>query len=323
MRRRLLALLSLAALSQAAEPWEKVCRPVPADSARPGLQECSRLSNDDVRLLVRIKSDIRGMRWSEWSAEKGLHAVHVPDETFWKILDGLAGPQGEWLERDPSSIGKDSILFEAQVGQSFECRNCPGDWLAGTWGPFGASRLLVVRREPTGTRRLPDTVALVPKGTVSDAALLLKSSKPCRDKGGDCTEDRTGPGGARWHLERERSDEGWRKVRVEWDAAPLGDSVSLSQLREDMPGHELRLLLRNWIDAEADLFAANVLAPAPSLFAVTPGDWRRRALRGFRIEAILDGLVAASRVPETVVLYQDATCTAGIRGRTRWMEIRR
>ncbi|MEN9354900.1 MAG: hypothetical protein RL318_2225 [Fibrobacterota bacterium] len=307
----------------AIEPWESVCRPTVADTARPGLQECARLSSGGVRILARVKADVRGMRHSEWSAEQGLNAVHVPDETFWRILDGLAGSQGEWLERDPSTLGQDSILFEARVGQSFECRGCPGDWLAGTWGPYGASRLLVVRRDPVKRQALDDSLALVPQAQASSAVLPLKVSTPCRDKGGNCLEERIGPGGTRWQFRRERSGEGWQTLRVEWESQPLGDSISLSLLREDLPPSELRLLLRNWLDAEIDMFAANVLAPAPTLFTTSVSSWRRRVLPGFRTEAILKDLGMRSSFPDSLLLYQDKFCRAGIAGKIRWFEIRR
>lgn len=314
--------LGLAGASPGSETWERICRPAPADSARPGLMECPRLKTSSTRILLHMERDARGMRRSEWSAEKGLDAVHVPDETFWRILDELAGPGGEWVERDPSTLGTDSLRFEARVGQSFECRNCPGDWLAGTWGPFGASRLLVVRRDVPAAPATR-TLTLTPGADISTSALTLRSSQPCRNATGTCIETRTGPGNTSWTLERLDPKSGWTRVRIEWESQPLGDSLSLDTLRQDLPAAELRLLLRNWLDAETDLFAANVLLPAAPLFSVSATDWRRRALPGFRLAAILRELETAPRFPDTLLLYQDQNGSAGIRGKLRWMELSR
>jgi hypothetical protein len=317
--------LILSLLSRTApEAWERICRPVPADSARPGLWACPRLDvTDGTRILVRCESDPSGPQRLEWSAERGLEAFHLPDATFWKILDGLAGPQGEWVERDPATLGKDSLPFRASLTQAFECRGCPTDWLAGTWGPFGAQRLLVVRRRAASPSGSGDSLALVPRASVDASVLEILTSLPCRDKGGACTEERRGPGDARWHLERPNSQTGWSRIRVEWESQPLGDSIPLAQLREDLPAGELALLLRNWLDAETDLFAANVLDPAPVLFTASGSDWRRRALRGFRLDAILAQVPHLAAFPDSVLLYDDGRCRAGIRGRLRWFEITR
>lgn len=315
-------LAALAGAGKAAEPWERVCRPSPADSARPGLLECTRLSSAPTRILLRVKSDAAGMLRSEWSAEKDLDAVHVPDETFWKILDELAGPGGEWIERDPSTLGSDSLRFEARVGQSFECRSCPGDWLAGTWGPFGASRLLVVRRDAAASPK-SSGLSLAPGAGISTSALPLQSAQPCKTEPGNCLEMRTGPGGTLWTLERPSAKSGWTRLKVQWEAQALGDSLSLEQLREDLPPSELRLLLRNWLDAETDLFAANVLLPAAPLFTASASDWRQRALPGFRLGTILRELETAAHVPDTLLLFQDNHGSAGIRGKVRWMELSR
>jgi hypothetical protein len=296
------------------------CRPQFADTARPGLWECSRLGSDSARVLVRVQDDGRGaVRYLEWSAEQGAEAVHLPDAAFWKILDAFAG-EGEWGERDPGTIGPDTAVFPGALGQAFECLGCPEPLLAGTWGPFGASRLLIASRHP-GHDTAAARLGLRSVKDISTLALPPLSSQPCREKEGTCEDVRSGPGGTRWRFRRSHPDSSWESLRVEWTGTSIGDSVSLDQMRDDLPPKEMQLLLSNWLDSECDLFAANVLTPGQAFLTATPAQWRSRRLPGFQLKSILDRLKASHSVPASLFLYGDSWCRAGIEGRLRWMEL--
>jgi len=301
-------------------PSLNVCRPHPADPARPGLWECSRLSSDSAHVLVRAQDDGQGgVRYLEWSAERGAEAVHLPDEAFWKILDAFA-ENGEWGERDPGTIGPDTAVFPGALGQAFECLGCPELLLAGTWGPFGASRLLIAPRRPHRDT-VPPRLGLRSVKEISPLALTPLSSLPCREKQGTCEELRSGPGGARWRFQRSHPDSAWESLRVEWQGGSIGDSISLDQLREDLPPKEMQLLLANWLDSECDLFAANVLAPGQAFLTATAAQWRSRRLPGFQLTDLLTRLKTAPSIPTSMLFYRDAWCRAGIEGKLRWMEL--
>jgi len=302
-------------------PQTAVCKGVPADPARPGLWECPRLGKDSVRVLLRAESLPKGeVRFLEWSAERKLAPVHLPEETFWKILDHFAG-DGEWAERDVKAIGKDTALFPASVGQLFECVRCPAPLIAGTWGPRGSARLVMARRSQASP--VAAALALQSVTYVSRLSLPPLTSKPCREKGGDCEEVRSGPGDARWTFRRTHPDSAWETVRIEWQAGAFGDSLSVKALKEDMPPKDVEFLLSNWLSAESDLFAANAIAPGEAFLTATSADWRTRNLPGFRLNAILARILATGEVPKSVTIYQDSHGRAGIAGRLRWMEITR
>jgi hypothetical protein len=294
-----------------------VCRGVPADSARPGLWDCRRLGKDSLRVLARLLDG--GIL--EWSAERGLQAEDLPEEAFWKILDAFAGEQGEWLEREPASMGKETARFPEALEQAFECRNCPQPLIAGTAGK-GATRLMISLRAGDATA-VSRTLALRRFAQADPRDFPVLASMPCRIKGGACQDVRLGPGGARWTFRRTRPDSDWESLRVEWQGRPLGDSVSLDGLREDMPPKEFRMLLGNWLESEGDLFLVNVIAPGQPFLTASPDDWRRHRLRGFRTERLLAQLENAHAVPSSVLLYQDETCRIGIRDGLRWMEVRK
>ena len=300
-------------------PTVAVCKGTPAGPARPELWECPRLGKDSVHVFLRAETQKIGeIRYLEWSAERKLAPVHLPEETFWKILDHFAG-DGEWAERDTKAIGRDTASFPASVGQLFECIRCPAPLIAGTWGPLGSARLVIARRtqaSPTAT-----ALALQPVTYVSRLSLPSQSSKPCREKGGDCEEVRTGPGETRWTFQRSHPDSAWEKVRVEWTAGIFGDSLSVKALKDDMPLKDVSFLLSNWLSAETDMFAANVIAPGEAFLTATSADWRTRNLPGFHQEEILTKMLATGTTPKAVTIYEDRSSRAGIDGRLRWMEI--
>lgn len=303
-------------------PALSFCRPHPADPARPGLWACTRLESDSARVLVRTQDDGQGgVRYLEWSAEKDAEAVHLPDAAFWKILDAFA-EEGEWNERDPGTIGPDTAVFPGALGQAFECQGCPEPLLAGTWGPFGTSRLLIARRH---SKRDTAMVRLGLRSVkdISTLALPPLSSLPCREKEGTCEDVRSGPGGTLWRFRRSHPDSSWESLRVEWTGASIGDSISLDQLREDLPPKEMQLLLANWLDSECDLFAANVLAPGQAFLSATSAQWHSRRLPGFQLKSLLDRLKASHSIPPSLLLYTDAWCRAGVEGKLRWMELSR
>ena len=211
-----------------------------ADPARPGLWK-ARGRDSDPRVLVRVDTTAAGdILRSEWSAEKGVQEVDLPDDRFWVILDGFA--QGrEWIETDPDALPAKVFLTPVtELAQGFRCTACRPSLVAATWSPHGGTRLLVGRSTaPQGTPRLALSETVSEEGIlslVSQQGLSIETKNPCREGKGFCALDLAGPKGERWRLSRRDGSSPWRLAEAtfpgnawwnpEWDWDSPPDRVS-------------------------------------------------------------------------------------------------
>lgn len=292
----------------------------PARSPRLGVWDCRRLSDGTLRVLAFADSSSgRSLRSVDWWAESGARDVDLPDETFWAVLDGLSDGK-EWTESDPEALD-DAFRsgLEGPAAQGFLCRSCSLRLEAATWVSHGSTRLRVSRIAGASrhaaaaglSRGLTDAGI---RSLAGQRGLGVVSANPCREGGGDCVLELSGPKGQRWIFRRSGGDSSWNTMEASWPGGPWwSPEWSWDSLRVESR-RDFADLLEQWIGADADVAARNLLAPVEPALSFPVSAWFDRSLPGLRLHALADSLSRLPSPPPTLETARMPGLRAGIDG---------
>jgi hypothetical protein len=285
---------------------------------RQGVWESGLLSSDTARVLVRPDplsgGEIRSM---EWWAERGARDRDLPDETFWNILDGLSGNK-EWTESDPDALPADFAKgMEKVPAQGFLCRSCDPQLVAATWVSHGTTRLRTGRIDaharPAGVPGLAQGITEAGlRSLAGQKGLAIASANPCRVGDGSCTLELSGPKGQKWVFQRRSGDASWSTVEATVQAGPWWspewnwDSLRIESRKE------LANTLAEWLSADADVAARNLLGPIEPVLSFPVSAWISRTLPGLRFAALGDSLSQLAAPPPNLELVRTPTLSATI-----------
>jgi len=289
----------------------------PVSSSRRGTWEIGRLSADTARILVRPDS-LRGgaLEGVDWWAERSGRELDLPDGVFWNILDGLSAG-AEWTESDPDALPPEFLAtMPGKPAQGFLCRSCDPPLAAATWVSSGSTRLRTGRTAMPKGPTLPGLASgITEKGLESlanDLGLELESNTPCHRGTGACALRFSGPKGQRWVFRRASGDSPWSSVEATLQAGPWWspqwnwDSLRIANR------HEFANTLSEWLGADADVSARNLLGPIEPVLNFPVSAWIRRGLPGLRFEALGDSLSHFDTPPSNLVLVRMPTLEASI-----------
>ena len=280
--------------------------------------ESGLLSSDTARVLVRPApqsgGDIQSM---EWWAERGARDRDLPDDAFWSILDGLSG-NDEWTESDPDALPADFVKgMEKDAAQGFLCRTCDPQLVAATWVSHGTTRLRTARVKTSARGEgAPGLAAGITEAGLRSMAgqqgLGVASANPCRRGGGSCTLELSGPKGQRWVFNRKSGDAPWTSVEASIQAGPWWspewnwDSLRIENRRE------FANTLVEWLSADADVAARNLLGPIEPVLSFPVSTWITRTLPGLRFAALGDSLSRLAVPPSNLEFVRTPTLHATI-----------
>jgi len=290
----------------------------PVSSARRGTWETSFLSSDTARILARPDS-LRGgaLQGVDWWAERSGREMDLPDDVFWKILDGLSAG-AEWTEADPDALPPDFLAtMPDKPAQGFLCRSCTPPLAAATWVSDGSTRLRTGRiAGPKGAPPPPGLASgITEKGLrslASDRGLGLESTAPCDGGKGDCTVELSGPKGQRWIFRRTSGKAPWSSVEGTlqdgpwWSPQWNWDSLRIANR------HEFANTLSEWLGADADVSARNLLGPIEPVLDFPVSAWLARTLPGMHFGALGDSLSRLDVPPSNLELVRAPTLRASI-----------
>ena len=296
--------------------WEAT----PVRSPRKGVWDCARVRSGDFRVLAWADSARDGsVRALDWWAEAGARDADLPDDAFWAVLDGLSAGR-EWTESDPDALGPVLRGMEAPAAQGFLCRSCEPPLEAATWVSHGSTHLRVALRPgsaPSNGSQPGLSPGLTAEGIRSLAAqrgLSVLSANPCREGGGDCILELSGPKGQRWSFRRSSGNSPWSFLEGSWQNGPWWsaewnwDSIRTEGRREFAD------LLEQWIGADADVSARALLSPLEPALSFPVSSWFSRRLSGFRIRALADSLSRLPSPPSGLELMGSPTLRASVDG---------
>ena len=285
----------------------------PLSIPREGVWESGLLSSDTARVLVRPDPlPGGGIKAQEWWAELGARDRDLPDDVFWKILDGLSANK-EWTESDPDALPRDfSKELENEAAQGFLCRTCDPQLVAATWVSHGTTRLRTAR---TGSiargAGVPGLAAGITEAGLRSLAgqkgLGIASANPCRHGDGSCTLELSGPKGQKWLFKRTSGDAPWSSVEATVQAGPWWspewnwDSLRIESRKE------LANTLSEWLSADADVAARNLLGPIEPVLSFPVSAWISRSLPGMRFPALGDSLSRLSAPPSNLEIVRTPT----------------
>lgn len=292
----------------------------PLSAPRKGVWESGLLSSDTARVLVRpeLRSDGE-VQAAEWWAERGARDRDLPDDAFWGILDGLSGNK-EWTEADPDALPPEfSKGMEKDAAQGFLCRSCEPRLAAATWVSHGTTRLRTARLG-TSTRSggAPNLASGITEAGLRSLAgqrgLGIASANPCREGNGACTLVLSGPKGQKWVFERGAGDAPWSSVEATVQAGPWWspewnwDSLRIED-RKEFAG-----TLAEWLSADADVSARNLLGPIEPVLSFPVSAWISRTLPGLRLrfKALGDSLSRLEAPPSGLEIVRTPTLSATI-----------
>lgn len=294
--------------------WKLSPLPVP----RKDVWESGLLSCDTVRALVRLETSQGGeVQAAQWWAERGARDLDLPDDVFWSILDGLSANK-EWTESDPDALPPDFAKgMEKAPAQGFLCRTCEPQLVAATWVSHGTTRLRTARIETANhAARTPGLADGITEAGLRSLAgqkgLGIASANPCRKGDGSCTLELSGPKGQKWVFKRSSGDEPWSSVEATVQAGPWWspewnwDSLRIESRKE------LANTLAEWLSADADVAARNLLGPIEPVLSFPVSAWISRSLPGLRFAALGDSLSRLAAPPPNVDLVRTPTLLATI-----------
>jgi hypothetical protein len=280
--------------------------------------ESGLLSTDSANVLVRPDSQPGGdVQALEWWAERGARDRDLPDDVFWNILDGLSANK-EWTESDPDALPADFAKgMEKTPAQGFLCRACEPQLVAATWVSHGTTRLRTARLKsasrPSGAPGL--AAGITEDGLRSLAGqkgLGIASANPCRKGSGSCTLELSGPKGQKWVFKRASGDAPWSSVEATLQAGPWWSSEwNWDSLRIESR-KEFANTLAEWLSADADVAARNLLGPIEPVLSFPVSAWFTRTLPGLRFPALGDSLSKLAAPPSNLELVRTPTLSAAI-----------
>lgn len=323
--RRTAAALVLASLVQAGgwpqdmDGFRRDWSLAPASAPRKGIWLSSRISSASARILVYADSTAgRDVRAMDWWAESGARDIDLPDDAFWGILDGLSGNK-EWTESDPGALGPEIRKgLEGEPAQGFLCRSCEPRLEAATWVSHGTTRLRVARLKSGGAAR-STAVGLSPgltadgiRSLAGQKGLSVLSVNPCREGGGECVMDLSGPKGQKWIFRRGSGNDAWSSLEASFQAGPWWsaewnwDSLRIQSRRE------FAELLTEWLSADADVAARTLLGPVEPVLSFPVSAWLSRSLPGMRIAAVADSFSRLTSPPSNFQLVRSPALKASV-----------
>lgn len=295
----------------------KAWKLVPADPARPDLWESRKWPGGTRRLLVRADSARDGaVRSVEWSAEEGVRALDIDDESFWSILDAFSG-DAEWAESDPDGLPKSFLRgLDVAPSQGFVCRSCKPRLVAATLTRHGATGLRIAKlAEPAAPITVGLAAGLTDDGLRSLAAqqkLSIDVANPCRDKNGICTMEMSAEGGRKWIFRRRDGASPWTRLEASYQAgAWWSPEWDWDSLRLQSP-REFKSVVGDWIGSEADVVASKLLAPVESVLGFSVSHWKARDLPGLRVRQVSDSVARLAAPPKALVLARTDRLEFGI-----------
>lgn len=290
--------------------FRRLWRLVPVESPRRGAWESGVLSTDSARVLVRADTVVGGaVRAMDWWAERGPRDVDLPDDAFWDVLDGLSGGL-EWTEADPDGLPSGLVdSMEGPAAQGFLCSACDPLLEAATWVDHGSTHLHVARaaKVPAAAFEPGLAAAITGDGIRSLArqkGMGVVLANPCRQGGGDCVLKLSGPKGQEWVFWRASATAPWTSLEASmqagawWSPEWNWDSLRIADRRE------FSGLLMEWLSADADVAARNLLSPVEPVLTFPVSSWFSRRLPGLRFQALADSLSRLSSPPSTVELVR-------------------
>jgi len=289
-----------------------------AVSPRRGVWETGLLSADTARILVRPDSLRDGsLQGVDWWAERAGPERDLPDDVFWRILDGLSAGS-EWTESDPDALPPEFLAtMPGKPAQGFLCRSCAPPLAAATWVSSGSTRLRTGRTSSPKAPPPPPGLAsgITGKGLrslASDRGLELESATPCRGGTGECALAFSGPKGQRWVFHRASGESPWSSVEATLQAGPWWspqwnwDSLRIASRRE------FANTLTEWLGADADVSARNLLGPIEPVLNFPVSAWLARTLPGLRFDALGDSLSRLEVPPSNLDLVRTPTLQLSI-----------
>jgi len=287
-------------------------------SSRRGVWMAGPLSADTARILVRPDSLRDGaLEGVDWWAEHAGRETDLPDDVFWSILDGLSAGS-EWTEYDPDALPSEFLAtMPEKPAQGFLCRSCAPPLAAATWVSSGSTRLRTGRTTTPKAPPPPPGLAsgITAKGLrslASDRGLGLESATPCRGGTGECALEFSGPKGQRWTFRRASGGSPWSSVEATVQAGPWWspqwnwDSLRIASRRE------FANTLSEWLGADADVSARNLLGPIEPVLNFPVSAWFGRTLPGLHFEALGDSLSRIEVPPSNLELVRTPTLQVSI-----------
>jgi hypothetical protein len=290
----------------------------PVSGSRRGVWEAGLLSADTARILVR-PDFLRGgsLGGMDWWAERAGRERDLPDDIFWSILD-VVSAGAEWTESDPDALPPEFLAtMEGKPAQGFLCRSCTPPLAAATWVSGGSTRLRIGRTmPPKGPSPQPGLASGVTakglRSLASDRGLGLESTTPCHEGKGECALEFSGPKGQRWTFRRASGGSPWSSVDATLQAGPWWspqwnwDSLRIANRRE------FANTLSEWLGADADVSARNLLGPVEPVLNFPVSAWFAKTLPGLHFEALGDSLSRLEVPPSDLELVRTPTLQVSI-----------
>jgi hypothetical protein len=142
--------------------------------------------------------------------------------------------------------------------------------------------------------------------------LGIVSANPCRKGRGSCNLELSGPKGQKWVFQRASGDAPWSSVEATVQAGPWWspewnwDSLRIESRKE------FANTLAEWLGADADVAARNLLGPIEPVLTFPVSAWILRTLPGLRFVALGDSLSKLSAPPANLEIVRMPTLSAAI-----------